>query len=61
MRVDTFQCRNCGATAPAKANYVCVECFGPMKVVYDVDPKIVQAAKVKMPYRDDMFAAKATG
>ena len=35
MRVDTFKCRACGATAPAKANYVCSECFGPMGVVLD--------------------------
>jgi aldehyde:ferredoxin oxidoreductase len=35
--------------------------IGPMKVVYDVDPKIVQAAKQKMAYREEMFAAKATG
>jgi aldehyde:ferredoxin oxidoreductase len=35
--------------------------IGPAKVVYDVDPAIVRAAKVKMPYRDEMFAAQATG
>ena len=35
MRVDTLKCRACGATAPAEANYVCVECFGPMGVVFD--------------------------
>ncbi len=35
--------------------------IGPMKVVYDVDKAIVQAAKQKMPYREEMFAAKATG
>jgi aldehyde:ferredoxin oxidoreductase len=35
--------------------------IGPMKLVYDVDKAIVQAAKQKMPYRDEMFEAKATG
>lgn len=34
---------------------------GPMKAVYDVDKAIVQAAKQKMPYREEMFAQKATG
>ncbi len=35
--------------------------IGPMKVVYDVDKAIVQAAKQKMPYREEMFVAKAVG
>ncbi len=35
--------------------------IGPMKLVYDVDKAIVEAAKQKMDYREEMFAAKATG
>ncbi len=35
--------------------------IGPMKLVYDVDKAIVEAAKQKMDYRLEMFAAKATG
>ena len=37
------------------------DAIGPMKVVYDVDKAIVQAAKQKMPYREEMFVARATG
>ena len=35
--------------------------IGPQKVVYDVDKAIVQAAKRKLPYREKIFATRATG
>jgi len=35
--------------------------IGPMNMVWDVDPKIVQAAKQRMPARDELFAGKASG
>jgi aldehyde:ferredoxin oxidoreductase len=35
--------------------------IGPAKVVWDVPADVVQAAKQKMPYRPEMFGAKATG
>ena len=35
--VQGLQCRECAATYPADALYVCERCFGPLEVAYDLD------------------------
>lgn len=35
MAVSHLECRECGASYPLEALYVCEECFGPLQVVYD--------------------------
>ena len=37
MAAQTLRCRECGATYPAEAIYVCERCFGPLEVVYDYE------------------------
>src|SRR5664279_673479 len=32
-----LRCRECGATYPLAPEHVCVECFGPLEVDYDLD------------------------
>jgi threonine synthase len=34
--VTGLRCRECSATYPAEARYVCDECFGPLEVAYDL-------------------------
>ncbi len=34
---DGLICRECAATYPAEARYVCERCFGPLEVRYDLD------------------------
>src|SRR3990172_12544911 len=42
MGAQTLRCRECGATYPAGAIYVCEQCFGPLEVVYDYDALAAQ-------------------
>ena len=42
MAAQTLRCRECGATYPAGAIYVCEQCFGPLEVVYDYDALAAQ-------------------
>lgn len=35
MSDQQLRCRECGATYPAGAIYVCEACFGPLEVIYD--------------------------
>jgi hypothetical protein len=35
--------------------------IGPQEVVYDVPVEKANEAKKKLPYREEMFATKATG
>ena len=35
MPVQALQCKECDATYPRDARYVCEHCFGPLEVVYD--------------------------
>lgn len=37
MSAQQLKCRECGATYPADAIYVCEQCFGPLEVVYDYE------------------------
>ena len=37
ISVQQLKCRECGATYPADAIYVCDRCFGPLEVVYDYE------------------------
>src|SRR3979490_2167751 len=32
-----LSCRECGHQVPLAAEFACVECFGPLEVVYDFD------------------------
>ena len=32
-----LKCRECGTTTDLGAHYACLECFGPLEVVYDCD------------------------
>ncbi len=34
MAVSHLQCKECGASYPLEAVYVCEECFGPLEVAY---------------------------
>jgi threonine synthase len=41
MPVQALQCKECDATYPLDARYVCEQCFGPLEVAYDhsgIDP-----------------------
>jgi threonine synthase len=41
MPVQALQCKECDATYPLDARYVCERCFGPLEVAYDlggIDP-----------------------
>ena len=41
MPADALKCKECSATYPADARYVCERCFGPLEVAYparDADP-----------------------
>ena len=42
MAAQTLRCRECGATYPAGAIYVCEQCVGPLEVVYDYDALAAQ-------------------
>src|SRR6476469_6432308 len=35
MPVQALQCKECDATYPLQALYVCEQCFGPLEVAYD--------------------------
>src|SRR6185503_10806064 len=35
MPVQALQCKECDATYPLDARYVCEQCFGPLEVAYD--------------------------
>ena len=35
MAAKNLQCRECQATYPLDARYVCERCFGPLEVAYD--------------------------
>ncbi len=35
MPVQALQCKECKATYPLEARYVCDQCFGPLEVAYD--------------------------
>ncbi len=35
MTVTGLRCKECGATYPLEALYVCERCFGPLEVGYD--------------------------
>ena len=35
MAVEALSCKECGATYPLEARYVCEDCFGPLEVLYD--------------------------
>jgi threonine synthase len=35
MAIEALKCKECAATYPLDARYVCDECFGPLEVAYD--------------------------
>ena len=35
MALEALKCKECQATYPLEARYVCEECFGPLEVAYD--------------------------
>jgi threonine synthase len=35
MALEGLRCKECGASHPLEARYVCEQCFGPLEVVYD--------------------------
>ena len=35
MAVEALRCKECGASYPLEARYVCEQCFGPLEVAYD--------------------------
>ena len=35
MSIESLRCKECGATYPLEALFVCSECFGPLEVAYD--------------------------
>jgi threonine synthase len=35
MAIEALKCKECKATYPLDARYVCEECFGPLEVAYD--------------------------
>jgi threonine synthase len=35
MAIEALKCKECRATYPLEARYVCDECFGPLEVAYD--------------------------
>jgi threonine synthase len=35
MALEALQCKECRATYPLEARYVCDDCFGPLEVAYD--------------------------
>ena len=35
MAVKHLECKECRATYPLQALYVCEQCFGPLEVAYD--------------------------
>ena len=46
MPVQALQCKECDATYPLDARYVCERCFGPLEVAYDhsgIDAAVGQA------------------
>src|SRR5919205_2531319 len=45
MPVQALQCKECDATYPLDARYVCEQCFGPLEVAYDYSG--VDAAEAK--------------
>jgi threonine synthase len=41
MSLENLSCKECGATYPLEARFVCESCFGPLEVAYDhsaIDP-----------------------
>jgi threonine synthase len=38
MSATELKCRECGATYPLEARYVCERCFGPLEIAYDRPP-----------------------
>jgi threonine synthase len=35
MAIEALKCKECGASYPLEARYVCDDCFGPLEVAYD--------------------------
>jgi threonine synthase len=35
MAVESLKCKECGASYPLDAHFVCEQCFGPLEVAYD--------------------------
>ena len=35
MPADALKCKECSATYPLEARYVCEQCFGPLEISYD--------------------------
>ena len=35
MAPRSLSCKECGASYPLEARYVCEQCFGPLEVAYD--------------------------
>ena len=48
MAAQTLRCRECGATYPAEAIYVCERCFGPLEVVYDYEALAAQPLRERI-------------
>ena len=48
MPVQALQCKECDATYPLEARYVCERCFGPLEVAYDHSGLDADSAKRKI-------------
>jgi threonine synthase len=48
MAVESLKCKECGATYPLEASFVCEQCFGPLDVSYDLSGVDADEARRKI-------------
>jgi threonine synthase len=45
MAIESLRCKECGTTYELDASFVCVQCFGPLEVAYDLSGLDAESAK----------------
>src|ERR1700752_4888233 len=48
MTLEALKCKECGASYPLDARFVCEECFGPLEVSYDFSALDAEEARRKI-------------